>query len=203
MARDQAVGDDELELDQDGFAGPPARAEQAPKRHRSNGGNGNSNPWRRNGNGNGDEDTQSELARLRAERDALRAERDRLRAVAGLEARREEPATVGDVLDATSAQTELVRAEVQRALDEHGEEMADYVAECVERRLLEPLGLADEQDEDADSEAAAKQNPNGKANKTQPKTRLLEPDEEYIGADNRLHISNGGPLPEGARFYHD
>ena len=159
MARDQAVDDDELELDEDGFAGPPARAEQAPKRNRSNGGNGNSDPWRRNGNG--DEDTQSELARLRAEN-------ARLRAVAGLEARRDEQATVGDVLDANQAQADYIRAEVERAVDERGDEIAEYVAACVERRLLEPLGLADDGDEENSAASSggqtAKRKPSGKGN---------------------------------------
>jgi hypothetical protein len=194
MPREQVTDDDDLELDEDGFTGP------APSRPASrNGGDENGTS-----NGNG-ADVQAELARVRAERDALRAERDRLRAVASLEARRDEPATVGDVLDATSAQTELVRAEVQRAFDEHGEEIADYVADCVERRLLEPLGLAEEEDdEDDDDEVAAKRKQGagkkagGKATKKSGPV-MIAAGTQYVGADGYLHVARRDmPLPDGA-----
>jgi hypothetical protein len=182
MARDQALDDDELELDEEGFAGPTRAARQAPKPGGGNGGNGE--PWRRGGNG--DEDAQAELARLRAEN-------ARLRAVAGLEARRDEPATVGDLLDANQAQADYIRSEVERAVEERGDEIADYVAECVERRLLEPLGLADENDdEDGNGGGSTKRKPSGKTGKTAKKRRGLRKGELFYEADGSGPFVFGG-----------
>jgi len=162
MAPDQAV-DDDLELDEEGFAGPPARApRQTPGRNGDTAANGET--VRRNSN----DDVQAELARLRAEN-------ARLRATAGLEARRDEPATVGDLLDANQAQADYIRAEVERAVEERGDEIAEYVADCVERRLLEPLGLADENDDENDDESGsggtAKRKPGGRGSGGKAKRR--------------------------------
>jgi hypothetical protein len=105
-----AVEDDELELgvDEEGFAGTPkpktSRPSVVPVR------SANGDGWHCN-DGNGGEDAQAELTRLRAES-------ARRKAVAGLEGRRNESATVGDLLDALDAQTGLVRAEVKRAVGE-------------------------------------------------------------------------------------
>jgi hypothetical protein len=134
MARDQEVDGGEFELDEEGFAGPVG-SRQTTRRMTDPPMPGNGS--RRNGSG---DDAQAELTRLRAEN-------ARLRAVAGLEGRRDEPPTVGDVLDANAAQVEYIRSEIQRGIEERGEEIADYVAACVEERLLEPLGLDGENDD--------------------------------------------------------
>jgi hypothetical protein len=177
MAPGETADDEELELDEKGFAGP---ARPVPRRN----GNGQSNVGAVNGGANGAtrrrlengvQDVQSELVRLRAEN-------ARLRAVAGLEARRDEPATVGDLIDANIAQADFVRAEVERAIDEHGEELAEYIAECVERRLLEPLGLADDDGGTGDGGQAAKRKPAGKRAE-KPKRRGLRKGELFYEAD--------------------
>lgn len=80
------------------------------------------------------EDERSELARLRSEN-------ARLRAVAGLEGRREEPATVGDLLDVNTVQADLIRDEVARLVDEQADEFCDRIAERVEERLLDTGAL--------------------------------------------------------------
>lgn len=80
-----------------------------------------------------------EDAGMRAELARLRSENDRLRAMAGLEGRREEPATVGDLLDLSAAQTSLVRQEVERVLVERGDVICDAIAERVEERLLDTV----------------------------------------------------------------
>jgi hypothetical protein len=146
MPPDQTVTDDELELDEDGFAGPPAKGKTRPNGSKPDG--DNAAPWLRNASaGNGGEDVEAELARLRAEN-------ARLRAVAGLEGRRDEPVTVGDLLDANEAQAAYIRTEVERAVGEHGDEIADYVAACVEHRLLDSLN--GEGDDDIGNGAKAK-----------------------------------------------
>jgi hypothetical protein len=150
MAHDQEVEDDELEVDEEGFAGPATGRRQEPQRTTDGPAPGGS--FGRNGNG--EDGVQAELARLRSEV-------ARLKAVAGLEGRRDEPATVGDVLDANEAQIEFIRAEVERAVAERGDKVAEYIAACVEERLLEPLGLdtANDDDRAAASTRTAKRKP--------------------------------------------
>ncbi len=170
MAKENETDElDELIEDEEGFAGPaapkPATRASLPPRN---------GPAR--GNGAVEGDAQAELARLRAEN-------ARLRATAGLEGRRDEPATVGDVLDALDAQTGLIRDEVERAVGEYGEDVCDAVAARVEERLLEPLGLTEEDDEAGTGQAGGtKAKPAGKSSK--PKSRRgLRKGELFYEAD--------------------
>jgi hypothetical protein len=159
----------ELIEDEEGFAGPaPARRPAPAAGTGGDGGNGQ----RRDG----EEDAQAELARLRAEN-------ARLRAVAGLEGRRDEPVTVGDLLDALDAQTGLLREQVEEAVSEYGEDVCDAVAARVEQRLLEPLGLAGEEDEEHERRSrSGKRKPGGDTGK--PKTRRgLRRGQLYYKAD--------------------
>jgi len=103
---------------------------------------GRANP----GNGNGGEDEDE----LRSKVAKLEGEVARLRVAAGLEGRREEVATVGDVLAANEAQAAALRAELAETFRQNYDELCDSIAERVEERLLDTVAPEDE-DEDEDN----------------------------------------------------
>src|ERR1700686_4620510 len=129
MARDQAVDETELELDEEGFAGPPTRMQARPNGHQANG-----------GNGRGDEEKDAEIARLKTEL----AHANAVAATAGLEAPLEagpdEPVTKGDLKDVI----DYVRSEAAARY----ETVYDGVADRVVQRHLEELGICEDGDED-------------------------------------------------------
>ncbi|HZR91332.1 MAG TPA: hypothetical protein VFA44_02870 [Gaiellaceae bacterium] len=114
--------------------------------------------------------SSARLDALEAEVARLRGENARLKKVAGLEARRDDPATVGDVLDAISAADEARRAEEAACWRRR----CDEIAERVESRLLDAaagLELEDEL-EDEDEGASRRKQPAKRSRKVRERVRL-------------------------------
>jgi len=116
---------------------------------------------------------QPNSARLDALEDEvarLRGENARLKKVAGLEARRDDPATVGDVLDAISAADEARRAEDAACWRRRCEE----IAERVEIRLLDAAAGFELEDEleDEDEGADRRKQPAKRSRKVRERVRL-------------------------------
>ena len=128
----------------------------------------------------------NEVDDLRSERDRLRAENARLRAVAGLEVRRDEPVTVGDLLDANEAQAASIRGEVERAVEEYGETVLDVVADRVLQRQLDELGLDDESGGETEKEEARGKSAQKKTSKPGPRRSVRELDGPYTDGSHRL-----------------
>jgi hypothetical protein len=91
-----------------------------------------------NGNGEDKDELRAQVARLEGEVASLRI-------AAGLEGRREEVATVGDVLDANAAQAAALRAELAEDLRQRYDELCGAIAERVEARLLDAVAPEDEE----------------------------------------------------------
>jgi len=91
------------------------------------------------GNGNGEDEDE-----LRSKVAKLEGEVARLRVAAGLEGRREEVATVGDVLAANEAQAAALRAELAETIRQGYDEWCDEIAARVEERLLDTVAPEDE-----------------------------------------------------------
>jgi hypothetical protein len=145
----------------------------------------------------------AEVAQLRAEVSRMSGELARLRAAGGLEARRDEPATVGDVIDALQAEREAIRAELADLAGRHYPRVRDELAAHVESRLLDGIdGIADEdewddEDEDDEDEVAArrgKRKPNGEP-------AVVKAHQAYVDEDGQMRVARRTmELPPGARL---
>jgi hypothetical protein len=144
------------------------------------------------------------LAELEAEIAKLRGELARSKALSGLDGRREEPATVGDVLDALEAQAAAQRAEAIETWRRHYNHVYDEIAGRVEGRLFDRVNGQDEEDDENRGAPGVKNGKQGKG-KTRPgrKRHRLYLDENgnaYIwsGADEEDEVPDDGVIATAA-----
>src|SRR5581483_4757678 len=103
----------------------------------------------------GADGANAETAQLRAELAQLRGEVARLRTHAGLEARRDMPATVGDVIDALRAERDAARAEIGELLRQHYPRGRGEIASVFREVLTDGLSGSDEEDDQGAARKAA------------------------------------------------
>jgi hypothetical protein len=179
---------DEDELDEEDVVDEEDDPTPRPK-SRSTHGNG--------GNGiEGDDELRAEVAKLRGEVALLRV-------AAGLEGRREEVATVGDVLDANQAQAEALRVELAEAFRQNYDDLCDTIAERVEERLLDTVAPEDEDEEHGGAKSRTKPSGRRSAKRSGPRdVRELEgpyvdrkTDEMfYVDGDGNRYGTDGDPI---------
>lgn len=142
----------------------------------------------------------SEVAQLRAEVARMAGELVRLRAAGGLEARRDEPATVGDVLDALQALRQAVAAELAALYGQHASRERAEIAAAVEAQLLDALEGGDENEpwEDEDELTSARDRRKRSAGRAGEPV-MLRAYQGYKDADGNFKVApRAMELPPGA-----